>query len=213
MTETSDATKSWWDKAKDFSGPFWIFRGIAGSMALFGIVATNADIKQGELARAIMAILFAWNGLMAWLGSLVGAILGLPPFTAQFVNTVIIIFSLIIPYLYVMIKNEEFFRKRKGGLAASVFILQYLLLPGILIPFLIYTEDIDFFTILMTTCAIFLCSIMSKHYRLSLFYLVSFLIAVQIAYFLPFVGPRLQAFADEQLGPSPLSDSSSASER
>lgn len=200
----SDGGKpSIWEKVKTYSGPFWFLRGVAGTLALMGILAPRLGMEDWEFARAIHAVIVSWNQLMAELGNFLASVLRVPDVSASVVNAAIVFTSLVVPGMIAHYRVEVLSGAKNPlelptvlGLVLSLVVLTLLFDHS---QGLVFSVLRVFFVAMLCFFA-WLTAIFLPSFKQALFWTVSALVAVEVAYWLPFVGDYVAAFADQTLG-------------
>lgn len=211
------------DEFKAFFKKFWFLRGFFAGLALLGVVPNYLDLTMWEFARAVHAVAVGWNLIAARIAEPISELLPFIEIDALAVNIAILFFSTAMPAIVVYFREWRRTNVSEEDRSRDRF-YEFLLFPFmmILLPLSIHellTKDRDFLAIcepsLFCTGAhyfglgmffvawglLFLVSLRwLDGYGKGVVFLLTCLAAIEVAYFLPFVGDYVVAFADQVLG-------------
>jgi len=205
------------DRVREHSGPFWILRGIVSSAAFLGLVAEYLGIPSNELARIVYAIFISWNQAMDVLGKALSEFLPILQIGSKAINAIIVFSAIIAPlfrfFLRTYQEQSDSFEKIPFYHFFAVFAL-IVSLPAlsVFVPsdfgpyrtpenyplFIVAFGIVTLGTMVVGYTAVVLFFV-DRHFREAALYLVSFILLVCCAYFLPFASPHLKGYADSVL--------------
>lgn len=81
---------------------FWFLRGVAAAIALSALVPQFTDLSRWEFLRAFAALLVGWNGVVGYLGRLIGQLPFLPNFSADAINALLFTSTVGLPGAFVI---------------------------------------------------------------------------------------------------------------
>ncbi len=186
--------------AKSALNRFWVFRGFIGTLAILAVLAEYLDLSQWQVARAIHAFFASWNGLMGAIGTWLATVLPIAPLAPATVNVIVIVLSTAIPGVYAMVRSLP---NKPPSQAKKRAIVVLWLTPWAYLLAIGYwgaALHIEVLAILLSAPMIFMSIDLLETYRRGAIYALACLAAIEIVYWLPYVGSYVDAWATGVLG-------------
>lgn len=179
----------------------WWTRGAVAAISLVSLIPNITGFTKFEFLHAITAAIAGWNKLASYLGDLIGTIPFVPELSSTVINSIAILFTTIAPPLiysasYILFSKEKYFR------SSFVIFSLYMLFEGGRISYNLmvnidngiigytsvgpdYSSVFENITGLLFVAIFFIYSLFAvPNYAKGFFTVMTFLITLQILYFL-----------------------------